>query len=214
MKARLVWFATIALSVPLMALAQTNPAPPDASDPADMPPGPMVAQQPGAPPPSEMPMGRMPQGGPQGAPFGLGMGPGGGPGPGMGAWWKNSEIVSKLQLSDDQVKKIEQTFLDHRLKLVDLRADLEKQELRLHPLLDSDQPDEAKVGALIDQITSARGKLEKENAMMMLAIRRCLTVDQWKKLQAFRGEHRPMHRPKMEGPAPAVPGAPPAQPNQ
>ncbi len=110
---------------------------------------------------------------------------------GLGAWWKNSEIVSQLQLSDDQVKNIEQAFLEHRLKLVDLRADLEKQELQLGPLLDADRPDEQKVAAQIDRVTSARGRLEKENAMMMLAIRRVLTVDQWKKLQTFRREHGP-----------------------
>ena len=111
----------------------------------------------------------------------------GGPGPieGLGAWWKNSEIVSKLQLSDEQVKKISQTFLDHKLKLIDLQADLEKQELRLQPLLDIDQPDEGKVGAQIDLITTARGKLEKQNAMMMLDIRRGLSVEQWKKLRSL-----------------------------
>jgi Spy/CpxP family protein refolding chaperone len=109
-------------------------------------------------------------------------------GPGLGAWWKNSEIVSKLQLSEEQVKKISQTFLDHKLKLIDLQADLEKQELRLQPLLDVDQPDEGKVGAQIDLITSARGRLEKENALMMLAIRRCLSTEQWKKLQSLQRE--------------------------
>jgi len=108
-------------------------------------------------------------------------------GPLMGAWWKDSEIVSKLQLSDEQVKKISQTYLDHKLKLIDLRADLEKQELRLQPLVDVDQPDEGKVGAQIDLITSARGKLEKENALMNLASRRWLSVEQWKKLQSLGG---------------------------
>jgi tetratricopeptide (TPR) repeat protein len=107
-------------------------------------------------------------------------------GPGLGAWWKNSEIVSKLQLSEEQVKKISQTFLDHRLKLIDLRADLDKQELRLQPLMDIDQPDAGKVGAQIDLITAARGRLEKENAMMMLAIRSELTVEQWKKLKSLQ----------------------------
>lgn len=112
-------------------------------------------------------------------------------GMGFGAWWKNSETVAKLQLSDDQVKKIQAAFHNHRLKLVDLRADLEKQELQLRPLLDADQPDEQKVAAQIDQITVARGRLEKENALMMLGIRRVLTVDQWKKLQAMKAERRP-----------------------
>jgi periplasmic protein CpxP/Spy len=104
----------------------------------------------------------------------------------LGAWWKNSEIVSKLQLSEEQARKISQTFLDHRLKLIDLRADLDKQELRLQPLLDLDQPDTSKVGAQIDLITAARGRLEKENAMMMLDIRRWLSVEQWKKLKSIQ----------------------------
>jgi Spy/CpxP family protein refolding chaperone len=133
----------------------------------------------------------------------------------MGAWWKNSVTVSKLQLSDEQVKKIEQTYLDHKLKLIDLQADLEKQELRLQPFLDVDQPDEAKVGAQIDLITAARGRLEKENAMMMLAIRRELTVAQWKKLQAMREEHRPRAEGaqfRTGGPVPPPPGDLPKRP--
>ncbi len=127
-----------------------------------------------------------------------------GPGPmhggmGFGTWWKNSETVAKLQLSDDQVKKIEAAFYNHRLKLVDLRADLEKQELQLHPLLDADQPDEQKVVSQIDQITMSRGRLEKENALMMLGMRRVLTVDQWKKLQTMRDERRPGMGPGRRG---------------
>jgi len=106
-------------------------------------------------------------------------------GSGLGAWWKNSEIVSKLQLSEEQAKKISQTFVDHRLKLIDLRADVDKEELRLQPLLDLDQPDQSKVGAQIDLITAARGRLEKENAMMMLDIRRVLSIEQWKKLKSL-----------------------------
>jgi len=106
-------------------------------------------------------------------------------GPGLGAWWKNSEVVSKLQLSEEQVRKISQTFLDHKLRLIDLQADLDKQELRLQPLMDVDQPDESRVGAQIDVVTAARGKLEKENAMMMLDIRRWLSVEQWKKLKSM-----------------------------
>jgi Spy/CpxP family protein refolding chaperone len=115
----------------------------------------------------------------------MGMGPHHGP---FGAWWKNSEVVKELQLSDAQVKQIEQTFLDYRLKLIDLRADVERQETKLQPLLEADQPNEQQVGSQVDAVVAARGKLEKTNTMMMLAIRRVLSVDQWKKLQQI--EHR------------------------
>src|SRR3989454_12046699 len=129
----------------------------------------------------------------------------------LGKWWKNSRIARELGLSEAQISQIEQTFLEQRLKLIDLRADLEKQEARLQPLIEADQPDEAKVSAQIDQVLAARGRLEKANAMMMLAIRRALSVEQWKKLQSFQQEReREFHR--MIGP-PMVPGpngAPPA----
>lgn len=127
----------------------------------------------------------------------MGMGPGG-PGPGMGmgphhghfgAWWKNSDVVKELQLTDAQVKQIEQTFLDYRLKLIDLRADVERQETKLQPLLEADQPNEQQVSSQVDAVVAARGKLEKTNTMMMLAIRRVLSVEQWKKLQTIHHRH-------------------------
>ncbi len=131
--------------------------------------------------------------------------------PDLGKWWKNSEIVRELQLSEAQSNQIEQTFLEHRLKLIDLRAELEKQEARLQPLIEADQPDETKVSAQIDQVLAARGRLEKANAMMMLAIRRVLSVEQWKKLQAIQQQRERMHPGMMGQPfAPTPPVAPSA----
>jgi Spy/CpxP family protein refolding chaperone len=131
--------------------------------------------------------------------MGHGMGPGmghGGMGMGMGGkWWKNSELVKKLGLSEAQVQQIEKTFQDHRLQLIDLRAALEKQEVTMQPLVDAERPDEAKVTAQIDKVAQARADLEKSNAKMLLAIRRILTVEQWKQLQA----QGPMHGPHMMG---------------
>lgn len=140
------------------------------------------------------------------------------PQPDLGKWWKNSEVVRELQLTEPQITQIEQTFLEHRLKLIDLRAEVERQETRLQPLIEADRPDEAKVSAQIDLLLAARGKLEKENAMMMLAIRRVLSVDQWKKLEAIKQERERARfkesfgqpQPGMRMPAP--PGPPAATP--
>jgi Spy/CpxP family protein refolding chaperone len=133
----------------------------------------------------------------------------------MGAWWKNSEIAKKIELSEAQVSQIERTFVEHRLRLVDLRADLEKQELRLQPQLDADRPDETKIAAQIDLVTAARARLDKENAMMVLAIRRELSVEQWKKLQDLQQERedergRPGGDPPPSARGPYPPRRPPA----
>ncbi len=121
-------------------------------------------------------------------------------GPELGKWWKNSKIAADLKLTEAQISQIEQTFLDHRLKLIDLRADLERQEVKLQPLVEADQPDEAKVGAQIDLVLAARGRLEKANTMMMLAIRRVLSVEQWKKLQSIKQERDHVFTLRTPGP--------------
>lgn len=147
--------------------------------------GPIVLMQ----GPGPMPMDPMAQG-----PHAIAIGPHHGP---FGAWWKNSVVVKELQLTDAQVKQIEQTFLEYRLKLIDLRADVERQETKLQPLLEADQPNEQQVGSQVDAVVAARGKLEKTNTMMMLAIRRVLSVEQWKKLQTIqhrRGERDVFYR--------------------
>jgi Spy/CpxP family protein refolding chaperone len=133
------------------------------------------------------------------------------PGPDLGMWWKQSEILRELQLTPAQTSQIEQTFLEQRLKLIDLRAELEKEETRLQPLVEADQLDEAKVSAQIDKVLAARGRLEKAHTMLMLSIRRVLTVEQWRKLQAIQQER--MRPGAMGHPfGPPMPGAPPPAP--
>ncbi len=142
---------------------------------------------------------QMPGGGP-----GAGMGPG----PGMemhrppmerafvrhgieGRWWNNPRVIERLKLTDEQRKEFDNILLQHREKLIDLRANVEKAELQMEPLVRADQPDEAKILAQIDQVAQARAELEKANARYLLALRSKLTPEQWKEVQEFR-ENRGM----------------------
>jgi len=120
-------------------------------------------------------------------------------------------MVKRLQLSDTQVSQIEQTYVEHRLRLVDLRADLERQELQLHPLLDADPPDQGRITAQIDVVTAARGRLEKEYALMLLSIRQVLNKEQWTQLQTLQREREPRGYPGP-GPFSRPPGPPPPPP--
>jgi Spy/CpxP family protein refolding chaperone len=120
--------------------------------------------------------------------------------------------MQKLGVGDEQVQRIEKIFQDHRLQLIDLHAALEKQEAILEPLIESDQPEEAQVIAQIDKVAQARANLEKSNAQMLLAIRRILTVEQWKKLRDLPGIAPPHAGPQFRPPAPAAPPTPPVPP--
>jgi hypothetical protein len=107
----------------------------------------------------------------------------------MGKWWRDPDTAKKLQLSDGQVGQLDQIFYDHRMKLIDHGAEMEKQDLKLQSLLDADTPDEGQIGAQIDLVLTARGKLEREYTFMNLDLRKVLSLDQWRQLKSIRGEH-------------------------
>lgn len=108
-------------------------------------------------------------------------------GPGGGKWWQNSDTAKKLQLTDNQISQLDQIFYEHKMKLIDYGADMEKQDLKLQSLLDADVPDEGQVSSQVDQTLAARGKLEREFTMMNLDLRRVLSPEQWRQLKAIRG---------------------------
>jgi Spy/CpxP family protein refolding chaperone len=140
----------------------------------------------------------------------------------MGAWWKNSELASKLQLTDQQVQQLENTFYQHRLKLADLRANIEKQDLTMQQLLDAPTPNDAAILAQVDQRSAARNQLDREFTQMTLDFRKILTPDQWKQLRALmpppgpgmmkRFGHGPVGPGAPSGDGPGGPDAPPPPP--
>ena len=149
-----------------------------------------------------------------------------GPQSGHGRWWNNPKVVERLKLTDVQRKEFDDILLQHREKLIDLRASLQKAELALEPLMSDSQPNEAKILAQIDKVAQARAELEKANAGFLLAIRAKLTPEQWKMVQAYRASRAsegqgsggwrpggPYHHltPPQPPPAaePAVPAVPP-----
>jgi Spy/CpxP family protein refolding chaperone len=119
------------------------------------------------------------------------MGPGGPGGPGEhGRWWNEPRAIEKLKLTETQRKSMDDIYQKNRLNLVDLHANLEKAELVMEPLMQDEQPDETKILSQIDKIAQARAELEKANARMLLGLRKQLTPDQWKQIQAERSAHR------------------------
>jgi|SRR5690242_4485601 len=143
-----------------------------------------------------------------------------GPGPvmwfrgrGMEEWWTSPRVAEELGLNDQQKQQLEKISQDGRLKMIDLRADLEKQEVILGPLLRTFHPDEVQVLAQVDKVSQARAALEKQRVQTMLASRGVLTEEQWKKLEdsrpRFHESFRRHPRPARPGTAPPTPPTPP-----
>ena len=106
-----------------------------------------------------------------------------------GTWWRSADVVSRVGLSADQVKKIDGIFLEARVQLIHMHATLEEEQVRLEPLLAANPMNEQAAMGQIAKIADTRADLEKADAKMLLGIRGVLTGDQWTKLQ-----QRPMGR--------------------
>ncbi len=149
-------------------------------------------------------------GGPQPQPF---AGPG-------GKFWNNPDIVNRLAITADQQRKMDDVMQQSRLKLIDLSATLQKEEVMLEGLMRGPQLDDSKILPAFDRIAEARAELEKANARMMLGIRHVLTPLQWEKLHTLGPGGGPESAsPGPRGPSPnraMGPGGPPppGAPNQ
>jgi Spy/CpxP family protein refolding chaperone len=103
-----------------------------------------------------------------------------------GQFWNNPNLVKQLNLTDDQRKSMDGILQDHRVKLIDLQANLQKAEVTMTPLMKADTPNRSAIEAQIDKVVQARAELEKANSRFLLDIRMQLTADQWKQLQTMR----------------------------
>ena len=131
----------------------------------------------------------------------------------FGQWWRNPELVEKIGLNDQQKQQLEKISQADKLKMIDLRADLEKQQVILEPMLQAYHPDENQVLAQVEKVSQARAAIETERVQSMLASRNVLSEEQWNKLKdsrmtfhrSFRG--RDVHRHM----GPQIPDTPPSK---
>lgn len=109
-----------------------------------------------------------------------------------GRFWDNPKIAATLKITPDQQKQMDNILYQHRERLIDLRASLQKSELEMEPLMNADEPNRAAIEAQIDKVVAARAALEKANSNFLLDIRMKLTPDQWEQIKNFRAQ-RGMH---------------------
>jgi Spy/CpxP family protein refolding chaperone len=116
-----------------------------------------------------------------------------------GQFWNNPNMIQDLSLTDDQRKAMDGILQDHKMKLIDLHANLDRAEVILGPMLKADAPDQKAIEAQIDKIVAARAELERENARFLLDIRLQLKPDQWRQLQTLREQKAQRDRMREQG---------------
>jgi Spy/CpxP family protein refolding chaperone len=105
----------------------------------------------------------------------------------QGKWWQSERFQRKLQLTEDQVSRIEEVFQSAVPQLREQKKALDRLESQLSRLIDTSD-DEAAVMQEADRLEKARAELSKARTRMLLRMRRVLTAEQRVKLGALHEE--------------------------
>jgi Spy/CpxP family protein refolding chaperone len=101
-----------------------------------------------------------------------------------GKWWRRPEIVQILNLAEEQQQKLETIFRVSSADLIDLRGEVEKQNITLRGDLDQAQLDRAAIRRDAQKLSDARGRLFERELMMLADMRAVLNDAQWNRMRS------------------------------
>ncbi len=127
------------------------------------------------------------------------MGPGAPGGPGHG---NLLECKKDINLSEDQMEKIEEINFNHRQMMIDLKAELEKAKLKKRREMYSDAPNKTKVLVLTKEIVNIQGKMAEAKVEHRFALRQILTKEQLEKWKECRQKCKAGQGPGLNGDRP------------
>ena len=113
-------------------------------------------------------------------------GPGGGMMGGMIGRLLSPQAIEVLELTDEQVDKLEDLRFSHEKEALEIKQKIEREQLELRKLMDADEPNESKIKAKIREIGSLRTDFQLAQVDTYFAARKILTDEQIEKMESLR----------------------------
>lgn len=107
---------------------------------------------------------------------------------GGGKWWYRPPVKDKLQLTPDQINKINKVWIEHRKRIIDIRSDIEKAYLDLENIMGQPMVDTQDAYKLAERIGQLQARRTEERIRMAIEIRQELSIEQFEKLKGLRRE--------------------------
>jgi Spy/CpxP family protein refolding chaperone len=101
-------------------------------------------------------------------------------------WWNSDRFKQELQLTEDQITRIEEVFQGSLPQFRQHKRTLDRLEDELSRLIDT--ADEVAVMQHADRVEAERAALSKARTLMLVRIRRVLSVEQRAKLAQLHRE--------------------------
>ena len=109
-------------------------------------------------------------------------------------WWKDPQIVSELNLSEEQVKSIDEIFSKYKKRFVGYQKKLRNSEVELKKELQDPNVTKEEVLKTIDRIEDTKAAYIRTKVEMYLKVKDVLTPQQETTLHKIKLRFKPYHK--------------------
>ena len=101
-----------------------------------------------------------------------------------GKWWYNPKIQKNLNLSQEEVDRLDQLFADSRSRLIKFKSDVESEQFELDQLLSKKKVNDADVKKQFQKLEQARKNLANERLEFVIGVRNILGANRFQELKS------------------------------
>jgi len=105
-----------------------------------------------------------------------------------GKWWYRPGVKDTLQLTSDQIDKINKIWMDHKKRIIDIKGDTEKTYLDLENMMSQPMTDKQEAYKLAERLGQLHSQQIENRIKMAIDIRQELSIEQFEKLKGLRRE--------------------------
>jgi Spy/CpxP family protein refolding chaperone len=106
-------------------------------------------------------------------------------------WWRSEAFQRELQLTPEQVSRLDQIFHESWPALQQHKQDLDRLETELSQLIADSSADESSVVQMIDRVEASRSALGRTRSLMLFRMHRVLSAAQRTALKALHDAAKP-----------------------
>lgn len=113
-------------------------------------------------------------------------------------WWQNDEIITMLNLSAEEIKKLDDAYIEARRRMLEIKGRVEAERFKLEALLSRPNIDGDAIRAQNRKMERARTDLAAERFDFLLKSRQILGHQRFQKLTEIQRQWREERRKRWE----------------
>jgi Spy/CpxP family protein refolding chaperone len=100
-----------------------------------------------------------------------------------GKWWYNQKVVKNLNLTQKEIRQLDQAWVDSQRKLIKLKNAVESEQFELDTMLGKKTVDDANVRKQFNRLESARTDLADERLGFIIRVREIIGAERFQQLK-------------------------------